>query len=190
MAGHGNPPKEVTPHDADIIWRFDLMDEVGIMPHDAVSCSVLIHGDFLYTSTSNGVGGMPGETFFSKHAYVVRPEAPAISCSTNTPDSWSPGSAPGSAPVSITHSGLHPRVVRSVAGRWSSLGAEMDSVMRLRPLRQPVMSRWDLKLVWSYDCNPPEYRSRDGKLFEYYDGDRRKTDVTTRTTSRISVRAR
>ena len=34
----------------------------------------------------------------------------------------------------------------------------------------------DLKLVWSYDCNPPEYRYRDGKPIDYYDGDRRKPD--------------
>ena len=34
----------------------------------------------------------------------------------------------------------------------------------------------DLKLVWSYDCNPPEYRYRDGQLIDYYDGDRRKAN--------------
>ena len=30
MAGHGNPPVEVTDRDADIIWRFDPIDEVGV----------------------------------------------------------------------------------------------------------------------------------------------------------------
>jgi outer membrane protein assembly factor BamB len=30
------------------------------------------------------------------------------------------------------------------------------------------------KKVWSYDCNPPEYRLREGKPIPYYDGDRRK----------------
>jgi outer membrane protein assembly factor BamB len=35
---------------------------------------------------------------------------------------------------------------------------------------QPV----DLKKVWSYDCNPPEYRFRDGEPIPYYAGDKRK----------------
>ena len=29
--------------DADTIWRYDLMDDLGSRPHDAASCSVLIH---------------------------------------------------------------------------------------------------------------------------------------------------
>jgi outer membrane protein assembly factor BamB len=33
-----------------------------------------------------------------------------------------------------------------------------------------------LKLVWSYDCNPPEYRYRDGKPIPFYDGDKRHRD--------------
>jgi len=35
---------------------------------------------------------------------------------------------------------------------------------------QPV----PLRKVWSFDCNPPHYRLRDGKPIPYYDGDKRK----------------
>jgi len=31
-----------------------------------------------------------------------------------------------------------------------------------------------LTKVWSYDCNPPQYKYHDGKERAYYDGDRRK----------------
>ena len=31
-----------------------------------------------------------------------------------------------------------------------------------------------LKKVWSYDCNPPEFKYRDGKPIPYYEGDKRK----------------
>jgi outer membrane protein assembly factor BamB len=31
-----------------------------------------------------------------------------------------------------------------------------------------------LRKVWSYDCNPPSYRFRDGKPIRYTDGDRRR----------------
>ena len=176
MAGHGNPPVEVTPRDADIIWRVDLIDDVGIMPHDAASCSVLIQGDFLYTSTSNGVGGMQGETFFSKHAYVVRPEAPAIIVLDKHTGQL----------VARERAGISARLFHA---QWSSpscgtvrgktlvfFGGGDGFCYAFEALtaagREPV----DLKLVWSYDCNPPEYRYRDGQLIEYYDGDRRKTN--------------
>ena len=50
MVGRGKPPVKLQPTDADILWRYDLMDELGVVPHDVPSCSVLIHGQFLYTS--------------------------------------------------------------------------------------------------------------------------------------------
>jgi outer membrane protein assembly factor BamB len=37
-----------------------------------------------------------------------------------------------------------------------------------------------LKKVWSYDCNPPEYRFHDGKPIPYYQGDRRKSSSTNK----------
>ncbi len=53
---------------ADILWVFDMRDAdngVGAFPHNVSSCSPLIHGDILYTSTSNGVDwshtNIPGE---------------------------------------------------------------------------------------------------------------------------------
>ncbi|HLB73056.1 MAG TPA: PQQ-binding-like beta-propeller repeat protein, partial [Sedimentisphaerales bacterium] len=33
-----------------------------------------------------------------------------------------------------------------------------------------------LKKVWSYDCNPPEFRYLDGKEIPYYRGDKRKSN--------------
>ena len=142
MAGHGNPPVEVTARDADILWCFDPIDEAGVMPHDAASCSVLIHGDFLYTSSSNGVGGMPGATFFSKHAYVVRPERPPSSCSTRSPGSWLPGIGPTSASASITGNGPRRPAARSAAGLWSSSGAATDSATHSRHSQPQAASRW------------------------------------------------
>lgn len=43
------------PTDADIIWRYDMMDQLGVFPHNAANCSVLIDGDALFCCTSNGV---------------------------------------------------------------------------------------------------------------------------------------
>src|SRR5260221_7004662 len=42
---HRAPPAEIGPKDADIIWRYDMMDELGVFPHNASNCSVLIVDD-------------------------------------------------------------------------------------------------------------------------------------------------
>src|SRR5437868_4320501 len=39
---HLAPPIEPGPKDADIIWRYDMMDELGVFPHNASNCSVLV----------------------------------------------------------------------------------------------------------------------------------------------------
>src|SRR5256885_14063555 len=48
------PPIEPGPKDGDIIWRYDMMDELGVFPHNASNCSVLIVGDIVYVCTSHG----------------------------------------------------------------------------------------------------------------------------------------
>ena len=61
---------EPGPLDADIIWKFDLVAECGIWPHDAAHSSVLIHGDHLYLNTANGVD--------NTHKRIRAPEAPSL----------------------------------------------------------------------------------------------------------------
>ena len=51
---HPAPPIEPGPKDADIIWRYDMMDELGVFPHNASNCSVLIVDGIVYVCTSNG----------------------------------------------------------------------------------------------------------------------------------------
>ena len=54
LGGPGKPPVEPGKKDADIIWRYDMMDELGVFPHNASNCSVITLGDTLFTCTSNG----------------------------------------------------------------------------------------------------------------------------------------
>ena len=54
LGGPGKPPIEPGPTDADILWRYDMMDELGVFPHNASNCSVITLGDKLFTCTSNG----------------------------------------------------------------------------------------------------------------------------------------
>ena len=48
MVDKGKEPLEPTEMDADIIWRFDLREELGVFPHNIASSSVLILGDLLF----------------------------------------------------------------------------------------------------------------------------------------------
>jgi outer membrane protein assembly factor BamB len=166
MVPPDEPPVTLGAQDADIIWRFDPLDELSVRPHDAASCSVLIHGPLLYLSTSNGVDGA--------HAAVLSPSAPAfIALDKNT-----------GRLAAVENEGLSQRLYHA---QWSSptLGRVGDTTLvvvgggdgvcyafaavdEVPP--QPVA----LQKVWSYDCNPPEYRFREGRPIPYYEGDKRK----------------
>ena len=54
LGGPGKPPISPGPRDADILWRYDMMDELGVFPHNASNCSVITLGDKLFACTSNG----------------------------------------------------------------------------------------------------------------------------------------
>ena len=55
---------------ADPIWTFDLRRQAGVHPHDASHCSILIHGQFLYITPSNGVD--------NTHCGMPAPDAPSL----------------------------------------------------------------------------------------------------------------
>jgi len=55
LGGPGHPPIEPGPTDAKIIWRYDMMAELGVFPHNAARCSIIILGNALFSGTSNGM---------------------------------------------------------------------------------------------------------------------------------------
>lgn len=54
MGGPGKPPIEPGKQDGDIIWRYDMMDELGVFPHNASNSSPIAIGDSIFVCTSNG----------------------------------------------------------------------------------------------------------------------------------------
>src|ERR1051325_3514571 len=54
VVGPGKPKAKTGPKDADIIWVYNMMDELGVFPHNASNCSVLIVDDLVFACTSNG----------------------------------------------------------------------------------------------------------------------------------------
>jgi outer membrane protein assembly factor BamB len=54
----------------DIVWRFDMMEEVGSLPHNLANSSPVMYGDLIFVSTSNGQD--------ESHVNIPSPKAPAI----------------------------------------------------------------------------------------------------------------
>ena len=56
--------------DADVVWAFDMMEEVGSYPHNLSNSSPVAWGDMIYVSTSNGQD--------ESHVNIPSPKAPSI----------------------------------------------------------------------------------------------------------------
>lgn len=73
-ARHQTPAGEdavpVGPKDADILWLFDMVGQLGVRQHDSAHASILAHGAFLYVNTSNGVD--------DTHRHIAAPDAPSL----------------------------------------------------------------------------------------------------------------
>ena len=72
MAGPGSPALDVGPTDADILWVYDMREELGVFPHNVASSSVLVHGDKVFATTSNGQDW--------SHLNIPSPRSPALVC--------------------------------------------------------------------------------------------------------------
>ena len=57
-------------NDPDIIWIFDMLEEVGTFPHNLANCSPVSDGDLLYCSTGNGQD--------ESHVNIPSPKAPSL----------------------------------------------------------------------------------------------------------------
>ena len=81
MDGENDGPytkeEETSPIDEDIIWKFDMMGELAVFPHNLAAGSPLVAGDLLFTVTGNGVD--------EGHVNIPSPDAPSfIAINKNT----------------------------------------------------------------------------------------------------------
>jgi outer membrane protein assembly factor BamB len=56
--------------DVDIIWRYDMMEELGVLQHNMANASPVSYGDLIFVNTSNGQD--------ESHVNIPSPKAPAI----------------------------------------------------------------------------------------------------------------
>jgi outer membrane protein assembly factor BamB len=147
--------------DANVVWVYDMLKEVGSWPHDASDSSVLLYGDYLYVATGNGQG--------SDHHHIPSPNAPSLIVLDKRTGKL----------VAKDTAHIGPRVFH---GQWSSPSL---GVVNGRPLvfygggdgfcyafdarPEPGVGGKPgvLRTVWRFDACPPEYRKRDGRVLPY-----------------------
>ena len=126
------------PTDADILWEYDMIGELGVFPHNMSSGCPLVVGDLLFTVTSNGVD--------EGHLNIPAPDAPSlIALDKRTGKLVWKDASPGK---DIMH------------GQWSSPAYAAD------PVPQVIAAQGDGwvrafdpptgKLLWKFDANPKD----------------------------------
>ena len=125
--------------DADVIWRFDMMEEIGVFQHNMANSSPVGHGHLLFLSTSNGVD--------ESHVNVPSPRAPSIIALDKTTGKlvWEDNS--------VGERVLH--------GQWST-----PTVGKIGDTVQVIMGQGDGwirgyeaetgKKLWEFDTNPKD----------------------------------
>ena len=162
VLGPDDKPAEPIPptlRDADIIWRYDMINELGVFPHNASACSVLVIGDIVYVNTGNGQD--------STHQNVPSPHSPSvIALDRHT------GKLLGQDSEDIGTRIFH--------AQWNSpSGGKINGLQQIffgggdgwlyafdgKPKNEGGTNI--LKTVWKVDCNPPEYKIKNGVPIKY-----------------------
>jgi len=161
---------KLTEVDGDILWRYDLIQELGVIPHDVCGSSPLVHGDTIYTTTGNGHD--------DTHRRVANPAAPSLIALDKM-----------SGKLVATDGGLFGE--RLLHGNWSSPKAARiggrtlilfsggDGILyafeTVRGSPSDGLPRI-LGIVWQYDCNPLDYRERNGQAIPYARWNQKSTE--------------
>ena len=130
--------------EADAVWYFDMMGELGVSQHNMCSCSVTAAGDILFVNTSNGVD--------ASHVNLPAPGAPSfIAMDKNTGKVLWTDASPG---TNILH------------GQWSSpTYAVIDGVPQamfpggdgwVYSFRGDAGEDGKPELLWKFDANPKD----------------------------------
>jgi len=161
MGVRPNVEYELTEADGDIIWQFDMIKEVSSVPHDVCGSAPLLYGDHLYACSSNGQD--------DKHKLVPNPLAPSlIVLDKNTGRLLATdGELIGKR---MFHGHWSSPVAAKFDGRSMILFGGGDGILySFEPLESTAGGdkMKTLNKIWQYDCNPADYRWRDGREVPY-----------------------
>jgi len=145
----GEAPGETSQTDADILWLFDLIKELGVRQHDSAHGSILVHGQFLYVNTSNGVD--------DTHRKIAAPDAPSLVVLDKATGRLVARDDERIGPR-IFHSTWSSPSLAEVNGRPLIFFAGGNGVVYafepVPPTPPPAGEVLKLKKVWQFDCDP------------------------------------
>jgi outer membrane protein assembly factor BamB len=127
------------PTEGDIIWKIDMMAQLGVHPHNLAVCSPIVVGDLLYIVTGNGHD--------ESHENIPAPQAPSFIC-VNKKD----------AKVVWTNNTPSPKVLH---GQWSNpcygtIGGVAQVIFAAGDGWLYAFEPPTGKILWRFDCNPKE----------------------------------
>ena len=159
MSADGNPV-ELTNGHADILWIYDMREELGVFPHNVSSCSPLVVGDLLYVSTSNGVDW--------SHNNIPAPFSPALVALNKTTGELV-GEEASQVSERVLHASWSSPAYGDINGTPLIIWGGGDGICYgFEP--KPVVGSEGYEIlneVFRYDANPPEYRMKEGKPIKY-----------------------
>jgi outer membrane protein assembly factor BamB len=125
--------------DADVIWAFDMMEEVGSYPHNLANSSPVVHGDLVFVSTANGQD--------ESHVHIPSPRAPSIIAVNKNEGKlvWEDNSVEDR----ILHGQWSPPSVGTIGGVVQLISAQGDGWVR-------GYEALTGKKLWEFDTNPKE----------------------------------
>lgn len=140
--------------DADIIWMYDMRDELGVFPHNVTSSSPLIVGDRVYVATSNGVDW--------SHTNIPSPLSPSwIALDKNTGELL--GEDGSGASENALHAAWSSLTFGKINGKDMLIWGGTDGFCYGYTTQTKKDSDgYDLfNPIWKVDCNEPRYRIDD-----------------------------
>lgn len=130
--------------EADVVWKLDMRREFGVHPHNMSTCCILIDGDVIFVTTSNGVD----ET----HVHIPAPNAPSLLALDRNSGLvlWSDNPA-GS---NILHGQWASLTFAEIAGQTQLLFPAGDGWLYSYDPRGD--GQGDARLLWKFDANPKD----------------------------------
>ncbi|MFM1996910.1 MAG: hypothetical protein RLZZ111_1297 [Planctomycetota bacterium] len=152
---------EPSPRDADVLWRFDMIRDLPVFPHDAANCSILVLDDHLYVCTANGV----------YDGKVVLPTAASMIVLDKRTGRLL-ARDDGRISAHVFHGQWSSPTLVDARGRRQVVFGGGDGLCHaFEPLARkaaPGPEPATLRELWSFDCNPPGYRERGGVKIDYW----------------------
>jgi outer membrane protein assembly factor BamB len=154
-------PVETGEQSADILWKYDMREELGIFPHNVSSCSPMVVDGILYTATSNGVDW--------SHSNIPAPLAPAL-VALDAEKGTLVGEEISEVSARVLHASWSSPAYGDVNGKGMIIWGGGDGFtygFEPKPVEDKTEGISVLKEIWRFDCNPPEYRKKDGQPIKY-----------------------